>query len=209
MVQILLVLIPVVVAAGLTVWLVKRNQMHKRYNIRRHRSVQPDFTPLEGEHDDAYFSTAAAFDRGGGLLLEEPDDSGGIADSDARRPEITSVVEPRPIGGTRVTVRQSCMRAVRHMERSTEALEVRDDYVESEAFALAALHEINRGMKRDHWYAPYVLNRLGYLRYKQGFTVEARDYWEQAEQCALEWFEQCHDVLQEIRHNLRVFHKNF
>lgn len=195
----------------------------KRWRDNRNRAPQPDFSALERDDQTVPLvlaeatDDAASFDRYGDdsdLIYADPvhdrlSPIGRELFSTDEAPEYTSVVEPSPIFGTRVTVRQSCMRAARHMERCAEAVHERHDFAEAEAFAMAALREIDGSMKRDHWYAPFVLNWLGYLRYEQGFAVEASEYWERAEQGALEWFEQCHELLQEIRRNLRFFRNNF
>lgn len=216
-----IVLTAIFMACLLGTYLFNKRSDRKRYH--RYRGPEPDFSAFEGDLDGDLVSLtvakptdSASFDRHGDdsdLLYAEHyyDDRrapGGDPDllQDDEGPEYTSIVEPSPIFGTRVTVRQSFMRAARHMERCAEAVHDRHDFAEAEAFALAALHEINDTMKRDHWYAPFVLNWLGYLRYEQGFAVEARDHWEKAEQIAIEWFEQCHELLPEIRNNLKFFH---
>lgn len=229
MVQILcllavIVLIGTLLACLIQSYLKKRNR--KRNHDNRNRGQQPDFSALEGDDEIVPLAIAlpdddaASFDRYGDdsnlLYADEPHDRRRIPGNDPDLmedgddgPEITSVVEPSPIFGTRVTVRQSCMRATRHMERCYEAVHQRLDFAEAEAFALAALREVNNSMKRDHWFAPFVLNWLGYLRYEQGFSMEACEYWEQAEQGALEWYEQCHELLKEIQRNLQFFSDNF
>lgn len=224
----LLCLLAVIVLSGTLLGCVlhkySQNRDMKRWRDYRNRAPQPDFSAIEGDEHNVPLvlaeatDDAASFDRYGDdsdLLYAEPTQDRLIPGGDRDLfsiddvPEYTSVVEPSPIFGTRVSVRQSCMRAARHMERCAEAVRERHDFAEAEAFALAALHEINGTMKRDHWYAPFVLNWLGYLRYEQGFAVEASEYWEQAEQGALEWFEQCHELLQEIRRNLRFLRSSF
>lgn len=217
-----IILTGTLLGCGLHRYLKKREL--QRWRDYRNRSPQPDFSALEGDDQTVPLALAvadddaASFDRYGDdsdLLYAEPVDRLRVPGydpdlmGDDEGPEYTSVVEPSPIFGTRTSVRQSCMRAAHHMERCAEAVSQRRDFAEAEAFALAALREINGAMKRDHWYAPFVLNWLGYLRYEQGFSVEASEYWEQAEQGALEWFEQCHELLFEIRRNLKFFRDNF
>lgn len=147
--------------------------------------------------------------------LEQPDDTDVI---DLRPPhasaegvptptEYTSSVEPDPLFGTRGSVRNACSRAAKHLEKCKAAADVHD-FAGAEVHAYAALAELEH-MGRDHWFAPRILTWLGYLRYEQGFTVEARDYWQQAEQIALEWHEQCSDMLPVIKRNLQIFHDNF
>ncbi|MDZ4834729.1 MAG: hypothetical protein SGJ27_13205 [Candidatus Melainabacteria bacterium] len=214
----------IVLAAFCTGWLVrlflKRNRDLKLRRDKLKHLTEPDFSALE-DNDFVPLIVAkpnrhgTSFDRCGDdsdLLFQESLDDRKRAYDDldsGDEAQYTGVVEPNPLFGSRGSVRQSCVRAMRHMDRCADATYKRRDYTEAEAFALAALREVNINMKRDHWYAPFVLNWLGYLRYEQGFSVEARDYWEQAEQGALEWFEQCHDLLPDIRKNLRAFHDNF
>lgn len=165
-----------------------------------------DELPLaDGDECLPVFDAVPENDDGDLIELERAPEEDGFAPGQV---EITSVVEPRPIFGDRSTVRQSQMRAMRHMDRCVDASN-RLEHAEAEAFCRAALREINGAMKRDHWYAPYVLSYLAYLRYEQGFSVEARELWEQAEQGALEWFEQCQYLLPGIRSNLKIFWGNF
>ncbi len=224
MVQFLLILAFNVVLTVLAVcWLIRVFSKNKRDRLERPHYEEPDFSQFEGNPDDEYVP----------LIAKPDDDSSSNPFADAYVPfadraeehrfadgnyapldedaevEITSIVEPKPIFGTRVSVRQSCLRAARHMESCAQATYSRHDFVEAEAFARAALEEVEQNMKRDHWYAPFVLNWLAYLRYEQGFSIEARDLWEQAEQVALEWFEQCQQLLPDIRQNLRMFRENF
>jgi hypothetical protein len=216
-----LILAGCVLFVALICWLIQRSHNRQRKERELLRAPPPDFSDdfWNGPADNAGYPNlfeSFPMQMGGPATFRNDGDDDDVIDlelaSEAASPpatEYTAVVEPNPLFGTRATVRQSYMRAVKHLERCSQAAYERRDYVEAEAFARAALRELNLHMRRDHWYAPYILNWLGYLRYEQGFTVEGKEFWEQAEQVALEWFEQCQDILPDIQRNLKVFHENF
>ncbi len=111
--------------------------------------------------------------------------------------------EPLPNFGTKMTVRQAYYRAIRLVDESQAAWS-RNHYRTAETFARSALREISH-IKDDHWYVPVILNLVAVLRYEQGYTVEARELWDRAEQIALEWPEQCEEVLRCIQSNMRSY----
>lgn len=115
----------------------------------------------------------------------------------------TAVVEPNPLISTRAQARQAYDRAKKQIELSMAARK-RHDYDTAETHAYSALDEVHGGMKRDHWYAADVLNMLGCLKYDRGFYLEARELWEQADEVALEWFEQCRHIAPTIESNLKL-----
>jgi len=178
-------------------WLVQKSQ-ERQQRARLALRAPPDFETLLGTTDEP-------------RAIDDPPGVNDTVDSEPEPEPIehTACVEPAPVVGTRADVRQAQVRAARHIERCSQAFYQRHDLAEAETFARAALREVNLHMRRDHWYAPRVLNWLAYLRYEQGFTVEARDLWENAEQIALEWHEQCQDILPDIQRNIRAFYENF
>lgn len=115
----------------------------------------------------------------------------------------TAVVEPNPLISTRAQARQAYDRAKKQIELSIAARRGHD-YDTAETHAQSALDEVHGGMKRDHWYAADVLNMLGCLKYDRGFYLEARELWEQADEVALEWFEQCRHIAPTIESNLKL-----
>lgn len=74
----------------------------------------------------------------------------------------------------------------RILERCQQAAN-RDDLEEAERLAHSALRKVDRNLGRDHWYAFHALGWLGQLRYRAGYLVEAREYWEKAVQVGQEW----------------------
>lgn len=74
----------------------------------------------------------------------------------------------------------------RILERCQQAFN-RDDLDEAERLAESALRKVDSNLGRDHWYAFHALGWLGQLRYRAGYLVEAREYWEKAVQVGKEW----------------------
>ncbi len=113
---------------------------------------------------------------------------------------------PDPLFGTKVSVQQSYLRAKKHV---AEALAARREhnYQLAEEIVRKALDEVHSELRRDHWYTPEVLNALGCILYDQGRNGEARAIWEEAEQIALEWDEQCAYIMQTLQNNINLAKK--
>lgn len=105
--------------------------------------------------------------------------------------------DPKPNFGNRLTVRRSIDRARALMDESEKVWNDNEDMFEAERLAKLALAEVDKNAKRDHWYAPRILNWLAWLQLEKGMTAypEAVEYWERATQIATEWYEQCSDLL--------------
>ncbi|MBX9757021.1 MAG: hypothetical protein K2X80_19855 [Pseudomonadaceae bacterium] len=165
-----------------------RRKQHREWELLRNLTPTPDFSFLEGEPEPV----AHDFDG-----TDIPRLIQTVAFTFYHSPE------PIPFFGTKMTVRQAYVRAVKLVDQSIEAC-TRGHTKTAERYARTALQELTH-LKRDHWYVPVILNLLGGVRYAQGYTAEANGYWEDAEQIALEWPELCDGVLECIQDNMRLY----
>lgn len=111
--------------------------------------------------------------------------------------------DPDPLHGTRTTVRDAQSRA-RALHEKCSAARKQKNWQLCEELIEAAFQELNKGMRRDHWYAAHLHNQHGCIRYEQGFYIEAREIWERAEMVCHEWPVQCGDVQKTIEGNLKL-----
>ncbi len=168
----------IVINVCLLLWVV--NYTRRQQTRRRSTEDEPDFIPVA---DDA----------------GDPDEPPILLE--AVHEKYTLSVEPRPIFGTRATVRQAIMRARLLFDQSEKAWEDNEDIFEAERLAKLALAEVDKDAKRDHWFAPRILHWLAWLQIQKGMIAyqEATEYWERATQIALEWYEQCSDLLPHMK----------
>lgn len=111
--------------------------------------------------------------------------------------------DPNPLFGTRNSVRDAQSRA-RALHDKCSAARKQKNWQLCQELIDDAFQELNSGMRRDHWFAAYLHNQHGCIRYEQGFYVEAREIWERAEMVCHEWPVQCGDVLKTIEGNLKL-----
>ncbi len=131
-------------------------------------------------------------------FTENCDDDGLVELEPAREEhEYSSSIIPRPNFGTRDSVNLCVQRARKLKEESEKVWNDTEDFFEAKRLAELAMAELDKNAKRDHWFAPRILDWLAWLHTNQGMLgyPEAAEYWERAAQIATEWHEQCSDLL--------------
>jgi len=111
--------------------------------------------------------------------------------------------DPNPLYGTKQSVRDAQSRARGHYEKCRAARK-EQNWELAEQHLEAAFQELDKGMRRDHWFAAELFHQQGRIRYEQGQYGEARDLWEKAEMVWHEWPTMCHNLLPTIEANLKL-----